>query len=293
MRQCRADISCQARRLSQRTVEDDDGCVGLHDHHDNQRAIYQLAGLDPDDPVHDVAFLIARLPVVIAVREGLVPAGRDAVLVRVPRLRAAPPPRRTADGALRPQRPKRRPRKPPNALEPTTDEDAARPPVFVIRLRRGLGRERRQRALAHEVAEWFLVHRVLQGEPDPEIERAADQLATVILCPWRAITEVVREILPEDLPAIAHLFSISEAHVVALIAERTGHPIAAVRPSEVLYGGDAFAFPSEKELRTLVENPLLGRSRHPHLCVDPASDERVAFVYPLEWPMADARHEAE
>lgn len=102
-----------------------------------------------------------------------------------------------------------------------------------IYVRRGLPPAYRRFAIAHEIAEFWLLRERHLGD---RIEHDANYVAAAMLTPRRAFLRAIREGL--DRVALADEFGITQSHAVLREAELSGRPRALVTPQKVYLRGE-------------------------------------------------------
>lgn len=116
----------------------------------------------------------------------------------------------------------------------------------IIFVRRRLGPERFDFALAHEIAEWHLA-RLSYCEPD--VEDVADALAAALVVPRDAYRAALRE-RGVAFGELARDFRATESCVALRLGEVTGRPLLLLAP-RVRARGASFVWPSTAELRRI------------------------------------------
>lgn len=123
-----------------------------------------------------------------------------------------------------------------------------------IYYRRALSWERREFAIAHELAEWHLRH---EDYREPDVEQVADRLAAALVAPRERFARLLRE--DRRFPVVARQLRATESLCVLRAGEVTGEPLALVA-ERVRVRGEPWGWPeTEEEIRRLVVLPRAPR----------------------------------
>lgn len=121
--------------------------------------------------------------------------------------------------------------------------------VARIYYRERLPPERRNFAVAHELAHWCLRDRA--GE---DVEQACDYLAAALIAPRRAFLKAVQK-HGARFTRLAKAFATTESLVALRFGETTLEPLALVAPLSVRVRGSAYSWPSQSALRAIAAAP--------------------------------------
>jgi len=115
-----------------------------------------------------------------------------------------------------------------------------------IYLRRGINRERRDFALAHELAELALAKERYQGDDSEDL---ANALGAALLAPRQMFLRVLAG--APEFPRIARELHQTESFAALRYGETTWTPLVLIAPQSVRVRGATFVWPSEDALRKL------------------------------------------
>lgn len=116
-------------------------------------------------------------------------------------------------------------------------------PGWVIDVRENLNASQLNRAVAHELAEWFLR---CQSYVESDFDELSGRMAAA-LCVPRSAFELAHRIVGDDLRQLSRWFRVSESLMALRCAECLGPARALITPNKVRTRGEAWAWPSARE----------------------------------------------